>query len=73
MPNVIVSVRQVVAYNIVRARRERGMTQDELGKQLEKLTGLSFGPLVDADPLSGPEETVLARSRELRHPEDLIL
>lgn len=42
-------------------------------RQLEKLTDLSFGPLVDADPLSGPEETVLARSRELRHPEDLIL
>jgi transcriptional regulator with XRE-family HTH domain len=35
----VVSVRQVVAYNMVRARRERGMTQDELGASLTKLTG----------------------------------
>jgi endonuclease G len=42
-------------------------------RQLEKLTGLSFGPLAAADPLGGPQEGALGRSRELRHPEDLVL
>ena len=39
--------------------------------QIQDLTGLSFGSLVDADPLGREEATVLAR--EVRRPEELHL
>jgi endonuclease G, mitochondrial len=42
-------------------------------RQVEKLTGLSFGTLADADPLGGKEEGVLPRPRELRRVEDLVI
>src|SRR4051794_7943170 len=35
----VVSVWQIVAYNMARARTARGMTQDALGSRLEQLTG----------------------------------
>jgi endonuclease G, mitochondrial len=39
--------------------------------QIQDLTGLSFGSLVDADPLGREETAVLAR--EVRRPDDLHL
>lgn len=35
----VVSVRQIVARNLSRARKARGLTQDELGERLTELTG----------------------------------
>ena len=40
-------------------------------RQIETLTGLSFGPLADADPLSRAETT--AAAREVRRPDHLVL
>ena len=40
-------------------------------RQIEDLTGLSFGSLADADPL-GREEAAIA-AREVRRPEELLL
>lgn len=37
-----VSLFQVVAYNLALGRRERGLTQDELGVRLEQITGRSW-------------------------------
>lgn len=41
--------------------------------QVEALTGLSFGPLRDADPLAGLESTAAAAARQVERFEELVL
>jgi endonuclease G, mitochondrial len=41
-------------------------------RQIQDLTGLSFGSLLDADPLGQQEEAAI-RTREVRRPEELLL
>jgi endonuclease G len=42
-------------------------------RQIENLTGLSFGALADADPLAAGPEAAAAAPREIRTPADLVL
>ena len=42
-------------------------------RQIENLTGLSFGALADADPLAAGPEEAAAAPREIRTPADLAL
>lgn len=52
-----VSVRQVVALNLRRARRGRGLTQTELGEQLSELTGTPWSRATVSAAESGGEGT----------------
>lgn len=57
------SVFQVVAYNLALARRERGMTQDQLGERLEELTGTPWSRAT----VSAAESGWTAKSTRVRH------